>query len=65
MCSDGYPVPEGMFGKQIGHFLLESKSTMLFKSYEHFYLLTTDGPTDVLTHVSVYKMSWAFKCLIV
>ena len=27
------------------------------------YWLRTLGPTDALTHVSVYKMSWFFKCL--
>ena len=33
-----------------------------FKRYEHFHLpVTTDRPTDALTHGSVYKMRWLFK----
>ena len=35
---------------RIGHFLQNDAYiyiyTMLFKSYEHFHLLTTDGPTQ-------------------
>ena len=48
-----------LFTNVVCHFvIIGSKYNLLFKSYEHFHLLTTGGPTDRLTHDSVCKMSW-------
>ena len=68
-----YPVSEGMCRKQIGHFLqndaeLDQNRPCCLRVISNFtYWQYTDkpsnGPRDELEHVSVYQMSWLFKCL--
>ena len=57
-----YPMPGGMCGKQIGHFLQNNAyfdQNILFNSYEHFHLLTTDVSTE--SHGDYSAHLWAVQ----
>ena len=59
-------LPEGVW-IEIGNFLQNDAldQTLPYCSrVTSIFLLTTDGPTDGLANVSVYKMWWLFKYLI-